>query len=186
MNEIEKGQLVLTTVQCFTRAEGSLSNFPGLLKRVIEERAWEKRSHHGEVIDLPNLRALITEKPIRGWGQDPKKVEAVIRDEPEVLEMYREAMKGEHGGDKKSRINVDNINNDRRSDGTSRSYTLTRLKHQKPELFQEVVQGKMSANAAAVLAGFRKLRTPLELLRSAWRKANVTERRTFLAEVQKD
>ena len=40
------------------------------------------------------LRELITEKPIRGWGEDPAKIEAVLRDEPEVLAMFREAMNG--------------------------------------------------------------------------------------------
>jgi len=93
LNEIEKGQLAIDTVQCFTTGDGSLSRFPGLIKRVIAERVWERRLHHGRLIELPNLRALITEKPIRGWGQDPKKIEAVIRDDASALALYREAMK---------------------------------------------------------------------------------------------
>ena len=41
-----------------------------------------------------NLRRL--------WGEDPSKVEAVIRDDPEALVMFREAMLGKEGGDKRS------------------------------------------------------------------------------------
>lgn len=189
MNEIEKGQLVVTTVQCFTRANGSLSNFPGLLKRVINERAWEKRVQNGRLIELPNLYALVTEKPIRGWGQDPAKVEAVIKDDAEVLAMWREAMTEKRGGDREkpdisNSNNVTNRNRVRSLRGNSRAYAASRLKRQRPDLFDEVKEGKMSANAAAVLAGFRKVRTPLQLLRSAWGKANANERKTFLAEIK--
>ena len=86
---------------------------------------------------------------MRGWGEDPKKVEAVIKDEPEVLEMYREAMKQQ--GDRNLSDNVREVD----GSGNSRSYTLSRLKRESPELFQDVCDGKLSANAAAIEAGFR-------------------------------
>lgn len=183
MNDIEKGQLVVTTVQCFTRVNGSLSNFPGLLKRVITERAWEKRMQNGRLIELPNLYALVTEKPIRGWGQDPAKIEAVIRDDAEVLAMWREAMTGEKHK-KRTKDDVYNVNIISRFDGNSRAYTVSRLKNQRPDLFNEVKEGKMSANAAAILAGFRKARTPLQMLRSAWVKASPDERSQFLSDIK--
>jgi len=166
LNEIEKGQLAISTVQCFTGLKGSLSNFPGLIKRVIEERVWECRSHHGRVIELPNLRALITTKPIEGWGQDPKKIEAVIKDDAEALAMFREAMKGEHGGDKRGKDN--NVILDT-PQGNSLSYTLDRLKREAPELFQRVVAKELSANAAAIEAGFRvkTITVPLDPSRAA-------------------
>jgi len=40
--------------------------------------------------------------------------------------------------------------------GTSRSYMMERLQKQKPKLYKKVVDGKMSCNAAAVEAGFRR------------------------------
>lgn len=76
------------------RAEGGLENFPGLLKKLIRNKAWERRVHRGRTIELPSLHALITEKPIQGWGLDPKKVEAVIKDDPEALTLFREEMNG--------------------------------------------------------------------------------------------
>jgi len=42
--------------------------------------------------------------------------------------------------------------------GNSRAYTLDRLKRQAPELFERVISGELSANAAAIEAGFRKKR----------------------------
>lgn len=39
--------------------------------------------------------------------------------------------------------------------GTSRRYALNRLERDAPELYQQVVQKKMTAHAAMVQAGFR-------------------------------
>ncbi len=47
--------------------------------------------------------------------------------------------------------------------GTSRAYNLNRLKREAPELFEEVKAGNMTANAAAIKAGFRKKPGPHEI-----------------------
>jgi len=160
LNEIERGQLCQSTIESLYEATGGLKQFPGLLKKIIANKAWEKRVSKGRTIELANLRELITEKPIRGWGEDPKKVEAVIKDDPEALVMFREAMKAQ-GGDRKSEEFKSNGNNvtDRSGEvqkGNSKAYTLSRLERESPELFEAVCEGEMSANAAAIKAGFRK------------------------------
>lgn len=40
--------------------------------------------------------------------------------------------------------------------GTSRAYTLTRLESERPDLYERVCRKELSANAAAIEAGFRK------------------------------
>lgn len=152
MNEIEKAQLAQSTVQCFTGACGRLDQLPRLLAKVIEVRAWERRLHHGRLYELPSLRDLVTRKPPEGWGQNPDKIEALLKDSPEVLAAWREEMTNKphvHLGDN------DNISI-RPEQGTSKSYTLSRLKRENAELFEQVVAGKLSANAAAIKAGWRK------------------------------
>jgi hypothetical protein len=164
LNDIEKGQLCQSTIEALYEATGGLQHFPGLLKKIISNKAWERRVNKGRVIELSSLRELITEKPIRGWGEDPKKVEAVIKDDPECLALYREAMKGQEGGDKRSkRATTDNnVIGDRSPVGNSKAYTCERLKRVAPELFEEVKAGRMSANAAAIQAGIRKKPTAEE------------------------
>ena len=93
LNEIENGQLCQETIQALSRTVGGLKYFPGLLKKIIVNKSWQCRVNMGTTIELGSLRELITEFPIRGWGEDPKKIEAVIKDDPEVLAMFREAMK---------------------------------------------------------------------------------------------
>lgn len=50
-------------------------------------------SETGDVVKLNSFRELITAKPYAGWDTDPAKVEAVIRDDPEVLALWKSAMK---------------------------------------------------------------------------------------------
>jgi hypothetical protein len=104
---------------------------------------------------------LITRKPLEGWGEDPKKIEAIIKDNAEVLAMYREEMKAQHGGDKRSEsvIKHDNIMLDRLPQGTSRAYSIARVKKDcDPETVAEVLAGKISPNAALVRSGIRATR----------------------------
>lgn len=177
MNEIERDQLCFQTYQCFSRAGGSMSRLPKLLRLIISERAWERRQHGTIVIELSSLLELVTKKPIYGWGEDPKKIEALLKDEPDVLAMWRKETV-RHGGDRKSKesikrhnMTLDNVPlaKDR---GTSKSYTLTRLERDHPELFKRVVAGELSANAAAIEAGFRKKKTPEELVIANFQKCD--------------
>ena len=81
-------------------------------------------------------------------------IEALIRDDVEVLAMYREAMKPKRGPRQHSI--VDNVNDIQTPKGNTRAYTLSRLKREEPELFQRVAAKELSANAAAIKAGKRE------------------------------
>lgn len=152
MNAVEAQQLCQAAERALRHGSIDLAEFPKLLRRIIDERLWLARQVAGEGnVELKSLRELVTEKPLRGWGQDPAKIEAVIRDDAEVLALWREEMK-EQG--KRNDI-VSNINEVERSAGTTRSYTLSRLKREEPQLFERVKNGELTANAAAIEAGFR-------------------------------
>ena len=152
LNDIEKAQLASETLQCFSGLAGRLENFPGMLKKMIEEKVWERRVHHGRTYELPNLYALITRKPLEGWGEDPKKIEAIIKDNAEVLAMYREEMV--EGPGRPVGLIHDNIMN--KPQGTSRAYSIARVKKDcDPDTVAEVLAGKISPNAALVRSGIR-------------------------------
>jgi len=70
--------------------------------------------------------------------------------------------------------------------GNARTYTLNRLRREAPELFDAVVAGKLSPNAAAIEAGFRRKTTPLEFLMRNWRKASEDERAAFRNFIDQD
>jgi len=169
LNEVEKGQLCQSTIESLYEATGGMKQFPGLLKKIIANKAWERRLSKGKVIELTSLRELITEKPVRGWGEDVRTVEAVIKDDPECLALYREAMKGEPGRKAETDDNVIPIDTPQ---GNSKAYTCERLKRDAPDLFEEVKAGRMSANAAAIQAGIRKKPTPEDQCLRAFKKCS--------------
>lgn len=156
LNEIERGELCQSTIESLYEATGGLRQFPALLKKVIATRAWERRTVHGKVVELSSLRELITAKPVSGWGEDPSKVEAVIRDDPEALAAFREAMK--HQGERTDL--VDNVNEVMdRPDGNSRAYSIARVQREcDSETVAAVMSGDLSPNAALVKAGVRENR----------------------------
>lgn len=155
LNEIERGQLCQSTIESLYEATGGLRQFPSLLKKVIATRAWERRNVHGKVVELGSLRELITAKPVSGWGEDPSKVEAVIRDDPEALAAFREAMKCVNQHDLPS----DNVTGQPIQTGNSRAYSISRVQREcDQETVAAVMAGAMSPNAALVRAGVRENR----------------------------
>jgi len=183
MNEIEKGQLCDITMSAIHYGCSKLDSIPAYLRRIIENRAWECRQVKMRgVVQLANLRELITKEPMEGWGENPERIEGLIKHDPEVLVLWREAMK-QKSGHRTDLVN--NVNEVKPSKGNSRSYTVTRLQREAPELFAQVVAGTLSANAAAIQAGFRKKPTALEMLLKAWKVAKDDDRRLFLLEINK-
>ena len=157
LNEIERGELCQSTIESLYEATGGLRQFPALLKKVIATRAWKRRTVHGKVVELSSLRELITAKPVSGWGEDPSKVEAVIRDDPEALAAFREAMK--HQGERTDLSdNITEVESPSAT-GTSRAYSIARVQRQcDADTVAAVMAGEMSPNAALVKAGVRENR----------------------------
>ena len=181
MNDIEKGQLCDATMSAIYYGCSKLDSIPALIRRIIENRAWECRQVKMRgVVQLANLREMITRKPMEGWGEDPNKIEALLKHDPEVLVLWREAMKQESGARNDL---VDNINEVKLSKGTSRSYTVSRLQRESPALFAQVVAKTLSANAAAIQAGWRKKPTVVDQFAALWKKATKDQRDAFLASI---
>jgi len=157
----------------------ALADVPRIIKDILVTGAWrERRIRTGDIVKHDKFYDFITKKPLEGCGWQPDQILSLIDKDVETLALWREAIKG-----RKPKQTVDNVNGLSRSDGNSLAYTVSRLKNHRPDLFDQVKDGKMSANAAAIEAGFRKKKTPLQNLRLAWLKANAFEREQFLSEV---
>ena len=63
------------------------------------------------------------------------------------------------------------------------AYYLERLRKARPDLHQDVQDGKMTAAQALAIAGIKKPTPPLTRLRSAWKAASEEERDAFLVEI---
>lgn len=92
----ELGELCDAAIQSYYSTGGSLKSFPGFIRIIIRNAAWESRQiRTGEIVELGSLYELISEPPLRGWGEDPAHFEALLgKADPEVLVLFREAMHG--------------------------------------------------------------------------------------------
>ena len=102
------------------------------------------------------------ERHFRGWGEDVRTVEAVIKDDPECLAMFREAMakQGERNDLDNNVIHVDT------PQGNSRAYSIDRVKREcDPEVVAKVMSGEMSPNAALVRMLCESRSTPFQCCR---------------------
>jgi hypothetical protein len=148
------GQLCQSTLDCLRLGTGSISNFPGLLRKVIETRAWECRVTSGKTIRLKNLRELITGEPLAGWGEDVEKIGRVIQGDRELEAMYRQETTNQQGAHHNNIMMSDSA-----IQGTSRPYSITRVQREcDRKTVAAVMSGKMSPHAALVSAGLRKVR----------------------------
>lgn len=182
MNEQEAGVLVEALWSAVSRGGKSLDQIPTMVRRLLETGAWKKRTiRTGKVVEHSSFYSFLTSPPLNGCGYDPAKIVKLISGDIETLALWRAAMTAKKG--KRPRDNTDNVSIINESHGNTRAYTVSRLKIQRPDLFTKVVAGELSPNKAAIEAGFRKIRTPLMLLRSFWKKATQAERDQFLSEV---
>jgi len=151
---------------------------------VLRDHAWKVRTiRTGRIETCDSFLEFLTAPPLHGLGEDPARVEALLRDDAEALTRFREAITPPHGGKReKGQTSKSDNRTLAAKRGTTRAYTLDRLKRTDPALYAAVVAGELSANAAAVRAGFRQRKTPLDHLRHWWDKASPADRAAFLVE----
>ena len=131
---------------------------PLALKKVIIEKQWQRyKGKHGNPFN--SFEAFVRHPLWQGLETTIDDLRVYCRKQPTIQKLILGAMEpgrgGQRGSTKEERANrSDNITPTKR--GTSAIYTLKRLKRDRPDLFQQVLGGDLSANAAAIEAGFRK------------------------------
>ena len=161
------------------RDQRALTKLPETLKDIIKTGAWRRWRWVGSSFGQNSLGAYLTSPPPNGVGINLDTVEKLVADDPEALALYREEMTGE------PHVRADaDIISIKPKHGTAVAYTLDRLRRERPDLFERVKAKKLSANAAAIEAGWRKPPSPLLTLRRAWKRASAEERQAFLAELR--
>lgn len=189
MTDSDANFLVEELWEAVSRGGKSLDQIPAMIKKLLKTGAWKRRRlRNGKIAEHNRFYDFLTVRPLEGCGWDPNQIVSLIDKDVETLALWREAMTDKRGGDRErpdisNNNNIINRNRVKNLQGTSRAYTVSRLKNQKPDLFARVLSGELTPNQAAIEAGFRKRRTPLQQLRCAWAKATPAERREFLSDI---
>lgn len=155
-----KDELITTLAKLVNSAGWDLQSLPGLVKRVITEEMWPERvvriTH--ETARFKSFAEFVTTPPPAGLGTNVETLERLCRDDAEALTLLRQVTtrpKHIHASDNDNvMINA--------GQGNARAYTLDRLSRERPDLYQQVVDKELTANAAAIEAGWRKRKIQLE------------------------
>jgi hypothetical protein len=134
---------------------------------------------------LEQIKKIVALQSRRELLPDVAESLATMREKVQLLTEREAPETNPNGGDRRSQEFQFDISNRSRSGqgGTSRDYTLARLKRDRPDLAELVIGGALSANAAAIEAGFRRRDTPVDTLCRAWEKASDDERAAFLHKI---
>jgi hypothetical protein len=186
-----------------SRADMNVRTIPGLILQLDEAHAWQEfvfPSRPDQVYrwSAAEFRRFIEAPRPRGCETPIYVLERVLRGTDAWLR-FVDLTRGEPGGDNnpygrlgkpegEEEIKCDIITLDypdtspapKPPTGTSVSYAVRRLKRERPDLLVRVQSGELSANAAMIAAGFRKVPTTQDLLRKVWAKAGKEEREEFL------
>ena len=160
----------------------AFSLIPAGLKKVILEKQWRGRADK-DGKPFPTFEAFVTHRLWQGLETSIDELQLYCRKQPEVRNLILNAMDegGKAGGDHGNqhtggKRQIDNINLPTKG-GTSAIYLAKRLKRDRPDLFQQVLDGKLSVNAAAIAAEFRKKLTPFDQVLRLLDKLTETELR---------
>jgi hypothetical protein len=140
--------------------EQAFSLVPAALEKVVSEKQWQRRvDKHGK--PFASFEAFVTQPLWHGLETTIDDLRVFCRKHPGVRALILAEMDpgqkagGDHGNQHTGgKRQTDNISLP--SYGTSATYTLKRLKRERRDLFDKVCAGELSANAAAIEAGFRK------------------------------
>jgi len=163
VNEIEAGSFCQSCYECIRKGSIGLKHVPGYIERIIEEGIWRRRKiATGEIVEFGphDFRLFIEGPPLEGWGESAEKIAALLKDDPNVLRMFRDALLGKEGGDTisdKAKTTGNNVTSGKpqRVTGNTKSYSLSRLHRERPDLYEQVCAKQISANSAMIEAGFR-------------------------------
>jgi len=171
---VERGYLTQSLGSASHSGEHGFKAVPGLLKLVLENRAWERRIivETGEEFEgFPSFEAYIKANPPRGLGASPELIEKLIGNDKQLYQDFHAALRrpvGKPAGhvphDTNIANNTDNIRGISNNYGTSKAYALQKLSDEgHVELLSQVKAGKLSAHAAMEKAGFRLPRIAIRL-----------------------
>ncbi len=144
---------------------GNPSQLLDLLYMIIENRAWEKLNlSFLEFVSLPyhaggagwsvdNVRAVLRMK--HGFEDIDPEVTAKMNRLRRELDDLLIPVAAPHGGHKNQHGQQVAVVTSAARRGNSRADTLSRLKRDRPDLARRVLDGELTSNQAAILAGFR-------------------------------
>lgn len=169
-------KIVLLSKQLRNGAQ-SMSNVPHLIKQVLDQEMWKLFQHPSanQPVDNSHLTFIdfVMAQPPTGLGAQLKDLENILivqtrsSDEKDA-EVAREALDllsrevgkslDEMGLQSIPESIIDKLERKTSTSSNAKASALRRLQRERPDLYDQIIEGKYSINQAMITAGFRKRR----------------------------
>ena len=143
----------------------------------------ESKIGQGARTDLEHRRVSSDAHLLRRLARDhPDIMRRLIQDDHKAVDLFDQARQNPPSLHTSNALY--NIQGNTAPTGTSLDATIRRLRKHHPELHARWLAGELSANAAAIEAGFRKRSTPLQQVERLFAKLSKAERRKLWRKLQ--
>lgn len=155
-NLVDNGAIVAALGSAVSHGNENVAQIPALLVQIVDDNRWRHFiTKLGDEVTYTRFADFAATAPTAGLGISVGVLRKLVQDDPVAVDALDRATQGKHGGDRKSdQINVDNVNVGRPT-GNSEAATVRRLRKDRPDLHAKYLSNELSANAAAIQAGFR-------------------------------
>ena len=165
-NLVDNGAVIAALGSAVAHGSENVAQIPALLVQIVDDDRWRHFiTKLGEEVTYTRFEDFAATPPTAGLGIKVEVLARLVQDDPAAVGALERATKNPDGapiGNKnaaKEKTTVDNINSclerHERPTGTSEAATVRRLRKDRPDLHAQYLANEISANAAAILAGFR-------------------------------
>ena len=162
-NLIDNGAIVAALGSAVSHGNENVAQIPALLVQIVDDNRWQHFiTKLGKEVSYERFEDFAAMQPTAGLGISVEVLAKLVQGDPVAVAALDRAVQKPDGapvGNKnaaKDKTTVDNINSCiERPTGTSEAATVRRLRKDRPDLHAQYLANQISANAAAVLAGFR-------------------------------
>ncbi len=153
MNLVDNGAIVAALGSAVSHGNENVAQIPALLVQIIDDDRWRHFiTKMGEEVTYARFEDFAATPPTAGLGIKVGVLKRLVDGDSVAVDALDRVMPGEPG--RRTDL-VDNINEVDRPTGTSEAATVRRLRKDRPDLHAQYLAHELSANAAAILAGFR-------------------------------
>jgi hypothetical protein len=154
-NLVDNGAVIAALGSAVAHGNENVAQIPALLVQIVDDDRWRHFiTKMGDEVEYERFADFAATPPTAGLGIGIEVLRRLVQDDPVAVDALDRALQGKRTGRPKADV-VDNIHNFDRPTGTSEAATVRRLRKDRPDLHAQYLANEISANAAAILAGFR-------------------------------
>ena len=144
--------------QSISEGKSGIEGTARMYKVVMKKGSWHAfKNEFQEEVRPADYKAFIESQYPEGVGISFDILEKLIKDDPEALSIHTHEKTAKHGGDHMSEeYKSKSYNINLATKGTSKEYGLRKLRKDREDLHERVIQGELSVNKAMIEAGYRK------------------------------